>query len=437
MEIEYFRELELFDLTRIFNLENNQEINFLIENKILILKNLNIGYFKFVGIITLSNKTIIVYPKYKYNFSLDKNKNDYLKLLFKSFEKYSKNSNYFLEKEFNDSNEYFNLFSLYKNLINDYIENGLYENEKNIHTLCGDGEIDWDKTIDELDNHFNRRGNPIYLDYYTHDIEEEQENYIRSIQKNLLTKAGEYFEQFKEIGLEENSFDFHFDGEILGDEEHQIYKIDLELRNVFSERKIYLLQLMRIILKRDIQGNDFIKNIYGTKFFHSVWESICQDVFGHQKDLKEIIEKPLWVPESGKSLYKNFGGTFVPDIVFKNDKKDELHIYDAKYYETDFDENGRVSDVKPGIGDISKQFLYEECFRIHYNQPEKEKKLEQIKTYRNAFLFPVDSLEGTDRKKIGKVTFNIFKEKKIELFKLETSMMYKNYINNRKIKLEF
>ncbi|WP_291945479.1 hypothetical protein, partial [Cetobacterium sp.] len=102
MEIEYFRELELFDLTRIFNLENNQEINFLIENKILILKNLNIGYFKFVGIITLSNKTIIVYPKYKYNFSLDKNKNDYLKLLFKSFEKYSKNSNYFLEKEFND-----------------------------------------------------------------------------------------------------------------------------------------------------------------------------------------------------------------------------------------------------------------------------------------------------------------------------------------------
>lgn len=77
----YFKELEPFDLVEMFgldfNLENNKEIDFLIENKILILKNSKEAYFKFVGMITLSNRAIIVYPKYKGNILLNKkNKTD-------------------------------------------------------------------------------------------------------------------------------------------------------------------------------------------------------------------------------------------------------------------------------------------------------------------------------------------------------------------------
>lgn len=428
MKILYFKELKKYALDEYLQFENSEILDKLIESNIITMDNQSIS-FRFVGMIALTDCIIIVFPKYKtdpyenYIGGEVEHKN-YIKTIFKVFEKYRKSESSLLEKDCDEKEEYLNLFSLYKSLIDDFIEYGLYENERHIHTLCGDGEIDWNKTIDELDNHFNILKNPIYLNYYTHDIEEEQENYIRSIQKKLLTDAASYFEEFRKFGLDGFQFDFHFDGDLIGDEEYQIFKIDLELRENFSERKINLLKLMRSILKEKAHSIYEDINIYGTKSYHSIWENVCQKVLGHDSTLKKNIPKPLW--KSINNGTDNYSSSFVPDIVFEKDN--DLHIYDAKYYETEFDENGKLKNSTPGIGDIGKQFLYEESYRAYYNKKNIKKN-----NYYNAFLFPT---EETQHSYIGEISFEIFPEKKIELFKLSTEKMYENYLKNLKFEKE-
>lgn len=432
MKILYFKELKKYALDECFRFENSEILNKLMESNIVVRDNQSIS-FRFVGMIALTDCIVIVFPKYKADpYERIKEKQDeyskYIKNIFKVFEKYAskknknKKTDSSLLKKDCDEEEYLNLFSLYKSLIDDFIEYGLYENERHIYTLCGDGEIDWNKTIDELDNHFNILKNPIYLNYYTHDIEEEQENYIRSIQKKLLTDAAAYFEEFRKFGLDGFQFDFHFDGDLIGDEEYQIFKIDLELRENFSERKINLLKLMRSILKEKVHSIYEDINIYGTKSYHSIWESVCQNVLGHNSTLREKIPKPIW--KSVNSEKDNYSSSFIPDIVFE--ENDDLHIYDAKYYETEFDEKGKLKNSTPGIGDISKQFLYEESYRAYYKKVGIKKS-----RYYNAFLFPT---EETQHSYIGEVSFEIFQGKKIELFKLSTEKMYGNYLKDLKLR---
>lgn len=436
MKILYFKELKKYALDECFRFENSEILNKLMESNIVVRDNQSIS-FRFVGMIALTDCIVIVFPKYKADpHERVKEKQDeyakYIKNIFKVFEKYTSKKNKknegkktdssLLKKDCDEEEEYLNLFSLYKSLIDDFIEYGLYENERHIHTLCGDGEIDWNKTIGELDNHFNTLKNPIYLNYYTHDIEEEQENYIRSIQKKLLTDAASYFEEFRKFGLDGFQFDFHFDGDLIGDEEYQIFKIDLELRESFSERKINLLKLMKSILKEKVHSIYEDINIYGTKSYHSIWESVCQNVLGHNSTLRENIPKPNW--KSVNNEEDNYSSSFIPDIVFE--ENDDLHIYDAKYYETEFDEKGKLKNSAPGIGDISKQFLYEESYRAYYKKAGIKKN-----RYYNAFLFPT---EETHHSYIGEVSFEIFQGKKIELFKLSTEKMYKNYLKDLKLR---
>ncbi|MGL5593794.1 MAG: LlaJI family restriction endonuclease [Cetobacterium sp.] len=428
MKILYFKELKKYALDKCFQSENSEILNKLMERNIIIRDNQSIS-FRFVGMIALIDCIVIVFPKYKVDpyenyIGREVEHRNYIKTIFKVFEKYRKSKSSLLEKDCDEEEEYLNLFSLYKSLIDDFIENGLYENERHIHTLCGDGEIDWNKTIGELDNHFNTLKNPIYLNYYTHDIEEEQENYIRSIQKKLLTDAAAYFEEFRKFGLDGFQFDFHFDGDLIGDEEYQIFKIDLELRENFSERKINLLKLMRSILKEKAHSIYEDINIYGTKSYHSIWENVCQNVLGHDSTLRKNIPKPNW--KSINNEEDNYSSSFIPDIVFE--ENNDLHIYDAKYYETEFDEKGKLKNNAPGIGDIGKQFLYEESYRAYYKKVGIEKT-----RYYNAFLFPT---EETQHSYIGEVSFEIFQGKKIKLFKLSTEKMYENYLKNTKISLE-
>ena len=58
--------------------------------------------------------------------------------------------------------------------------------------------------------------------------------------------------------------------------ENSIQKIDTELMNVFSERKIELLKLLKSILEEEEYF--FMEGIvlYGTRNFYNVWEVVCQ-----------------------------------------------------------------------------------------------------------------------------------------------------------------
>ena len=122
MEKLYFREFQIVDLNSIFeNTNENKELKYLLENKIITLLNDKEGIFTFVGMIALRNKVIIVFPKYKKILKGNKEKNfeneKYITLLFEVLEKYSRNSlniTYLNEKSHLSDEKIFSLFSLYK-----------------------------------------------------------------------------------------------------------------------------------------------------------------------------------------------------------------------------------------------------------------------------------------------------------------------------------
>ncbi|MGL4862369.1 MAG: LlaJI family restriction endonuclease [Cetobacterium sp.] len=430
---KFLREYQRFKILDLIENKAKQDcyksqIDQLLKQGILLTETTDVYYFKFVGAINFLEKMIVVFPKYKSlpEKELTYQNKEYAKQLFKIFEKYEARSvreDNLLAKDYNEEKDYFSLFALYKELIEDYMKNGLYENQKSVYEVSGMGQIDWSKTVNEIHPFFSTTMRPIYIDYYSHDIEEEQENYIKFIQMELLAKATKYFNQFKELGLDIIDLDYHFDENVPGEASYKIYKIDSELRQVFMERKIKLLNLMKEILENLEHSKTNDLSLYGTKNYEKVWEHICQDVFGHQKKWIDQITKPRW--KDFKTNVTSEVNTLLPDITIQ--KKNEFYILDAKYYNCEFNENGKLIGSKPGVGDVSKQFLYQGAY-------EKKFESEGLKyKYYNAFLMPTEDITK-DYQIIGEVTFPLkeFEGKEIKIIKLNTYIMYSYYLKNLK-----
>lgn len=135
------------------------------------------------------------------------------------------------------------------------------------------------------------------------------------------------------------------------------------------------------------------KNISCTSSFHTVWENACATVFGSHLHCKlkdppialsskdtpiqnatliELIEKPKWIAHAnGTSYPPTVTDTLIPDLItiFQRAKTICFGIFDAKYYVIKLEES-EVSG-QPGIGDITKQYLYQRAclsfFRILKN----------------------------------------------------------------------
>lgn len=430
---KFLREYQRFKILDLIENKAKQDyyksqIDQLLKQGILLTETTDVYYFKFVGAINFLEKMIIIFPKYKSlpEKELTHQNKEYTQQLFKIFEKYEAKSvreDNLLAKDYNEEKDCFSLFALYKELIEDYMKNGLYENQKSIYEVSGMGQIDWNKTVNEIHPFFSSTMRPIYIDYYSHDVEEEQENYIKFIQMELLAKATKYFNRFKELGLDIIDLDYHFDDDVPGEISYKIYKIDSELRQVFMERKIKLLNLMKEILENLEHSKTNDLSLYGTKNYEKVWEHICQDVFGHQKKWIDQITKPRW--KDFKTNVTSEVNTLLPDITIQ--KESNFYILDAKYYNCEFNENGKLIGSKPGVGDISKQFLYQGAYEKKFENEDLKYK------YYNAFLMPTEDITK-DYEIIGEVIFPLkeFEGKEIKIIKLNTYIMYSYYLKNLK-----
>ena len=124
--------------------------------------------------------------------------------------------------------------------------------------------------------------------------------------------------------------------------------------------------------------------------------------------LKEIIDRPEVVTENKKEYYRSDANLLKPDIVTLTRNEDTLRmdIYDAKYYLARVDEYGTTYDL-PGIGDITKEFLYELAYK-------EFRDTHAIKMGKNAFVFPVESGERLLVSK-GKIRMKLFQYYEPEL----------------------
>ena len=247
--------------------------------------------FTFVGIMIVFGIVLKCYPKYifKNNAPLLQ-----LKQILKVIEKQNKKEQFIKFHNETLENSSYNLLAIILYLYNDYNEYGIYTTMQEIFEVNGNGEINWDKTINETFTFVNNN-KPFYPELITRKKIDDDNDYFKILHELILTqcslqlkKSGllELFE-FEELNFSEKKV------ENLGDKDYILNKILNELNVQFNTRKQLLLKTMYAYISNESDlGNNSNFSLYGTNSFHVIWENVCADVFDNMLD-KRLCELTL------------------------------------------------------------------------------------------------------------------------------------------------
>ena len=400
--------------------------------------------FTFVGIMIVSGIVLKIYPKYIF-------KSDtpilQLKQILKVIEKQNKKEQFIKFHNESLENTSYNLLATILYLYNDYNEYGIYTTTQDIFEVNGNGEINWDKTINETFTLISNN-KPFYPELITRKKIDDDNDYFKILHEVILTQCSKQLKktgllelfEFEELNLAEKKIDD------LGDKDYILNKILKELNVQFNTRKQLLLKTMYayISCESDLGTNsDF--SLYGTNSFHVIWENVCAEVFNNMlnKKLSElslplklkreyngnhklisIIEKPSWNNKHGEFE----SDTLIPDLISiyqDNNQEHKFIIFDAKYYTIKI--NGKIMTGQPGIESVTKQYLYQ----LAYKKFLEEHGFEQ-KNIRNCFLLPTENSEVEELGNVSMEMLTTLGLEKIQVRLLPTEVIYSKYLKKMK-----
>ncbi|OQY42230.1 MAG: hypothetical protein B6227_02760 [Fusobacteriia bacterium 4572_74] len=423
MEIKYFQELKRYSSYEINSILGEKFKNHIQELSLKeIYKQDSNGefYFKYVGLICVEDLIIAVLPKYL-EVSTSEINEDNLSRTMRALKRYNRVS---IDEQLEtlgsqeEKYKFNNMFSIIDFIFKDYIEYNIYENHIKKYELNGEGEINWEYTIETQNTHLSNK-RPVYLNYWTNDSESNDGDFIRSLHKHILNLCVDRItkseiQKITQI-LEVPEISFIVEEERLGELEYQIKMIDNELKIQYGERKIRLLKAMKLFLNNHNYEADENLLLLGTPTFHTVWEKACGDVLGNEYNNDSQHHKII--SEKTKAHWKDLkdykSSAMRPDIVYKT--KDVFYIVDAKYY-TEEGIKGLA------VQDIAKQYMYHQALE---NKEEDRK-------YRNIFISP-----GNEDKKFSEITMPLFKGKIIYSVIVDGNKLLKSYIDGKREKEEY
>lgn len=420
------------ELEELLDIEALEELNTQMESDMYV--------FKYVGILMVGEICLILYPKYSDRYLSDETNNfKMFKQIISVIRKYqSKEQKIGLGEGIDLSN--FNLLSITLELLNSYYEHGLYQNDRQIIENNGDGEILWEKTINENTSYFSN-GVPVYLDTFTINQESNEQDFFRRLHAFIITEACNRLKDILGI-LDIECLNLTSEKiESFGSTEFIVYRLNQELSNQFITHKQNILKLIKRYIEEDSSKNvSETISFVGTNSFNLVWEDVCSVVMDDciNKSIKElglsysknkkqsalvsdVIAKPMWKHNESGKVHKA-KKTLVPDII--TIKGNQLSISDAKYYKIKLDDKEVKS--QPGVGDITKQYLYELAFKEFAQENE-------LSINANAFLMPTD---GDKEIRLGTASMEIFHNlgdinlHDIEVILKPCEEMYSIYLND-------
>lgn len=457
-----------------FNLNklNEKETDYLITDDIS--TNSDIGYvLNYVGFAYTEDCLIKCYPKYAL-LENEENENDFenhFKTILKVIRKFNaKEQQIFLYNGQDDSLD-FNKLVVALYLLDDYYQNGTYSNIQTIIETNGDGEIDWDKTINETFAIIKNK-TPYYVELQTINTQSNEFDYFKMLHECILTICSKELEKAGILDL----FDFSpveltgMNLEEFGDTEYIKYRLEKEIQNQFVTRKQTLLKTIYTYISetRTNEVNNSV-SLFGTNAFNLIWEKVCGEVFENQlnkkfKDFKNeglISEYPLnpnYNPEEPKSepllmrgndklidlieksKWKINGDilktqdTLIPDIISIENENNAFIILDAKYYYIEKDDSKKFIYHQPGIQDVVKQFAYNNAYHDFIFDCQFEK-------VGNAFLIPEKTHKYNENaiNIIGEVTLNLMQGYSfeplapIQVIELNPDYLFNHYLQNKKL----
>lgn len=400
--------------------------------------------FTFVGIMIVSGIVLKCYPKYIF-----KNETPLLQLkqILKVIEKQNKKEQFIKFHNESLENSSYNLLATILYLYNDYNEYGIYTTTQDIFEVNGNGEINWDKTINETFTLISNN-KPFYPELITRKKIDDDNDYFKILHEVILTQCSKQLKktgllelfEFEELNLIEKRIDD------LGDKDYILNKILKELNVQFNTRKQLLLKTMYAYIASESElgvNSDF--SLYGTNSFHVIWENLCAEVFNNMlnKKLSElslplklkqeynenhklisIIEKPNW-----NNKYGEFeSDTLIPDLIsiYKdNNQEHKFIIFDAKYYTIKI--NGKSIVGQPGIESVTKQYLYQ----LAYKKFLEEHGFEQY-NIRNCFLLPTENSEVEELGNVSMEMLTMLGLEKIQVRLLPAEVVYSKYLKKTK-----
>lgn len=412
--------------------------------------------FDFVGVVMLEHHVFKCYPKY---IKSKKEPIDELKKVLKVIQKCNQKGKLVHLYHGEDENRVFNRLAVSLFLLEDYFLHGLYSNQQEVIETNGEGEILWDKTINETFA-FLKNDRPYYMELQTKQVVENEQDYVRRLHECVLSLCSR---ELKENGLLE-LFDISevelTDARLqeFGDEDAILYRLEREIRVQYVTRKQALLKTLYAYVKNKNVGEKAESlSLYGTNSFALVWQEVCSHNFANvlEKKLKDlppkladackesadeslldIIEKPTWYRYDG-AIAARAEGTLIPDAVSIY-PCGEGHSYcfailDAKYYCMEIEKQGQKDGAgmvkgQPGIGDITKQYLYQLAYQDFIDK-------QGYRYVKNAFLLPQEE----PSRQYGYVELKMLQGlggrglEHISVVKLCAEEMYDRYLSGRPI----
>jgi hypothetical protein len=319
------------------------------------------------------------------------------------------------------------LLELVVRVLRDYLENGVYTVQRRELEHNGQGEIDWETTIDQYQPVFlkGREGGkprPVYMDYATELAWADEEHYITRLHQCLVTTWGRKLEELGLSSVLRVNVPLLTEAELdwFGETDYQIAQIDKELKAQFVTKARATLSMMKELINRmsESQSTNDQSLSFGMNGAEHLWEAACAEVLGSELDMsvkacglkleqdckfRDYMPKPIWnysggtekTPVEGNeanaadsSIKSGWKLDFIR--TWKNEKGqvEKLVILDAKYYDVSWNEERTVIYNQPGIGDIAKQIFYQMAFK---NLAEGNKNEDGTPLgFVNAFLFPED-----------------------------------------------
>ena len=210
-----------------------------------------------------------------------------MKQVLKVIDKFNKQEQ--IIKIFNDSDysTSYNNLAVCLYFLNDYYENGLYNNELDILEENGSGEIYWDKTINEAFTLISD-GCPYYPSVYTKKRINDEYSFFKKLHETIVTKCSNELDEADLLDLFDITQTYLSETELeeFGDTDYILYRLENEMNIQFNTRKNNLLKMMYAYIANKGTLNELEHlSMYGTKSFNLVWEKVCAKVLNNHLDV--------------------------------------------------------------------------------------------------------------------------------------------------------
>ena len=302
-------------------------------------------------------------------------------------------------------------------LIEDFLNRGSYYTEK--EKIMGEGlpgKISWSNTIKRIKPIVSECG-IAFLDFIVHKSRIKQDRLITELHKYCVYKSFELLGFLYTAAMPDQGLINEAD--VKKNRAYYVSFLDSKISETHLEQNAELFVHMKNVIQNFDSEDTISSATYGTNSFHTVWESLVDQVYGtvNRSEMEKYYPCSKWKKPNGDWLKNN--APLRPDTIMIDDSTEvkRCFILDSKYYSyaamkndgADVSEdNSQVSVADhgsiPGTDSIQKQITYAEFVDKSRTRPTnkcpEKYKFDPDKIF-NVFILPGNVPDGNGIKYIG------------------------------------